>query len=168
MWIGSIKLTVSTSNREDAGTDDWVQAVVLRDGAEIVRLSLDYLDEDDLERGSTREYFYPGPSIPRRNDKTRELGPDVGQSPMPYPEFGLEFSSGLKGHLQIRLEINNTDMWIKDEVELHVKNISQRATSFDTVDWKEDSDWTFVAVWDKEKAMSLDSSEGVSRLRLVH
>jgi hypothetical protein len=163
MWIGSISLVVETKDVRNAGTDSLVQATVLRDGAELRVLNLDYPTEDDLERGAIRNYDYIGPTrLPRRNDKTPELPSGVGQSPMPYPGYGFEFSDGLSRHLKLRLRIRGDDMWIKDNVDLYVRFIRERATSFDTVAWQEDPYWTYIASWSQDVAMSTDSSEGVT------
>ena len=167
MWIGSIRLTVQTKDAPDAGTDSLVQATVVRDGVALRVLNLDYPTEDDLERGAIRNYDYIGPTkLPRRNDKTPELPPGVGQSPMPYPGYGFEFSNGMSGHLTLRLRINGDDMWIKDQVDLHVRRIRLVATGFDTLAWKEDDFWTYVASWPSDRALSTDSSEGVTTLNL--
>jgi hypothetical protein len=167
MWIGSIRLVVQTKDSTDAGTDSLVQAAVLRNGAELRLLNLDYPAEDDLERGAIRNYDYMGPTkLPRRNDKTPELPPGVGQDPMPYPGYGFEFSNGLNGHLKIQLRIRGDDMWIKDNVDLYVRRIRQTATSFDTLAWQEDPDWTYISSWVQDKAMSTDSSEGVTSWNL--
>jgi hypothetical protein len=161
MWIGAIRLIVETKDAPDAGTDKLVQATVLRDGTELRVLNLDYPSEDDLERGAIRNYDYIGPTkLPRRNDQTPSLPDGIGQSPMPYPGYGFEFSSGPHGHLIIRLRIRGDDMWIKDNVDLFVRQIRQKATSFDTLAWIEDTDWTYVASWGQDAPMSTDSSEG--------
>jgi hypothetical protein len=163
MWIGSIRLIVETKDAPDAGTDSMVQATILRDGTELRLLNLDYRIDDDLERSAIRNYDYSGPTkLPRRNDKTRPLPDGIGQSPMPYPGYGFEFSNGLNGHLTIRLRIRGDDMWIKDNVDLYVRFIRQRATSFDTLTWQEDTDWSYIATWSQDVAMSTDSSEGVT------
>ena len=163
MWIGSIRLIVQTENVPNAGTDSLVQATVLRNDNALRVLNLDYPTEDDLERGAIRNYDYIGPTkLPRRNDQTPELPPGIGQSPMPYPGYGFEFSSGLHGHLKLRLRINGSDMWIKDNVDLYVRLIRQRATSFDTLAWQEDTDWTYIASWTQDVAMSTDSGEGTT------
>lgn len=163
MWIGSVRLTVQTKNAPNAGTDSLVQAKLLRDGQELRVLNLDYPTEDDLEAGAIRNYDYMGPTkLPRRNDKTPELPPGVGQIPMPYPGYGLEFSNGLSNHLKLQLRIRGDDMWIKDNVDLYVRFIRQRATSFDTLAWIEDPDWTYIASWGRDVAMSTDAREGVT------
>ena len=168
MWIGAIRLIVQTRNVKHAGTDNLVQATVLRDGSQLRVLDLDYPNENDLERGAIRDYNYSGPTkLPRRNDKTPPLPDGIGQNPMPYPGYGFEFSHGLGGHLTLRLRIKGDDMWIKDNVDLYVRQIRQKATSFDTLAWVEDPDWSYVATWSANKAMCTDSSEGVTTLNLV-
>jgi hypothetical protein len=163
MWIGGIRLRVKTKDATDAGTDNLVQAVLLRNDHELMVMNLDYPTEDDLERGAVRNYDYSGPTkLPRRNDQTPELPPGVGQNPMPYPDYGFEFSNGMNGHLKIRLQIRGDDMWIKDNVDLYVKQIRLRPTSFDTVAWMEDLGWSYVATWSKDVAMSTDFFEGRS------
>lgn len=163
MWIGAIRLRVRTKDAQDAGTDSLVQAAVLRDGNQLRLLNLDYPNEDDLERGAVRNYDYIGPTkLPRRNDQTPELPPGIGQTPMPYPDYGLEFSNGMNGHLKIRLKTNGDDMWIKDSVELFVRQIRLKPTSFDTLAWQEDANWSQVGSWNQDVAMSTDSSEGTS------
>jgi len=42
MWMGSIRLRVSTADTSHAGTDSLVTATIMRDGDKIVGLSLDY------------------------------------------------------------------------------------------------------------------------------
>jgi hypothetical protein len=161
MWIGALRLVVATKNARDAGTDSLVQATVLRNDAELRVLNLDYPTEDDLERGAIRNYDYSGPTkLPRRNDRTPELPSGIGQIPMPYPGYGFEFSNGLSGHLKVRLRIRGDDMWVKDNVDLYVRYIRQRATSFDTLAWQEDPDWSYVASWTQDVAMSTDAGEG--------
>jgi hypothetical protein len=167
MWIGSIRLVVATADEPFAGTDSLVQATVLRDGDSLRVLNLDYPAENDLERGAIRAYDYMGPTkLPRRNDQTPELPPGIGQTPMPYPGYGFEFSNGLHGHLTIRLRIRGDDMWIKDNVDLYVRVIRLRATSFDTLAWQEDADWTYIASWTQNVALSTDSDEGVTTWNL--
>ena len=161
MWIGAIRLIVQTKDAPFAGTDSLVQATIVRDGAELRVLNLDYSTEDDLERGAIRNYDYSGPTkLPRRNDQTPSLPDGVGQNPMPYPGYGFEFSNGLHGHLTIRLRIRGDNMWIKDNVDLYVRFIRQRATSFDTLAWQEDADWSYIATWSLDVAMSTDAGEG--------
>lgn len=161
MWIGALRLIVQTKDALDAGTDSLVQATVVRNGADLRVLNLDYPEEDDLERGAIRNYDYGGPTrLPRRNDRTPPLPDGVGQDPMPYPGYGFEFSDGLRGHLTLRLRIRNDDMWIKDNVDFYVRPIRQRATSFDTLAWQEDTDWSYVATWSLDVAMSTDGGEG--------
>jgi hypothetical protein len=169
MWIGAIRLTVETEDVLNAGTDSLVQATILRDGNELRVFNLDYPTEDDLERGAIRNYDYIGPTkLPRRNDGTPELPSGIGQDPMPYPGYGFEFSHGMRDHLKIKLRIRGDDMWIKDNVDLHVIQIRQVATSFDTLAWKEDSYWNYVTSWGKDVKMSTDSSEGVATKTLAY
>ncbi|NHZ33633.1 hypothetical protein [Massilia rubra] len=163
MWIGSIGLVAATKDVANAGTDNLVQASILRNGTVIRVLNLDYAELDDHERGDDRSYVYSGPAkLPRRNDLTPVLPPGIGMIPMPYPGYGFEFSEGLSGHLQIQLRINGDDMWIKDSVDLYVKFIRLRATSFDTLAWLEDTEWTYIASWNQDVPMSTDADEGVT------
>lgn len=168
MWIGAIRLTAHTEDAPYAGTDHLLQATIIRDGQELRVLNLDYPTEDDLERGAIRNYDYIGSTrLPRRNDQTPELPPGVGRIPMPYPGYGFEFSNGLSDHLRIRLRIRGDDMWIKDQVDLYVQFIRQVATSFDTLAWRRDNFWTYIASWTQDVAMSTDSSEGFTTWNLV-
>lgn len=159
MWVGAIRLGVGTKDAPDAGTDDLVLARIVRDGTFVVDLALDYSDEDDLERGASRNYTYP--SLPRRNHRSPELPPGIGQSPMPYPSEGIEFSDGLHGHLKIVLMTSGMDMWIKDNVDLYIKEIRRVATSFDTEAWVKDTNWAYVATWSQDIAISWDLTEGI-------
>lgn len=165
MWIGSLMLRIATKDAVDAGTDSLVTAMVVRDGAEIINLKLDWPTENDLERGAVRDYTYY--DLPRHNDQTSQLPDGIGQNPMPYPDFGIEFSDKLEGHLKLRVRINGSDMWIKDNVDLFVKEVRQIATSFDTLAWVQDDDWNYVGTWSKDIAMSKDDDEGVTILNLV-
>lgn len=168
MWIGAIRLTVQTKDIKYAGTDSLIQASILRDGIELRVLNLDYPSEDDHERGDIRSYSYTGPTkLPRRNDSTPELPSGVGRVPMPYPGYGFEYSNGMNGHLSIRLRIRSDDMWIKDNVDLYVKFIRRVASSFDTLVWKRDAIWTYIASWTQDVKLSTDSSEGFKVWNLV-
>jgi len=167
MWIGAIRLDVRTKDQTFAGTDSLVQAKFIRDGAVLRVLNLDYPAENDHEQGAERNYDYIGATrLPRMNDQTPSLPDGIGQDPMPYPSYGIEFSNGLHGHLKLQLKIGNDDMWIKDNVDLYVLQIRQKATSFDTLDWQEDSDWTYVGTWGQDVAMSTDSGEGTTTWNL--
>lgn len=168
LWIGAIRLVVATENQRNAGTDSVVQAVVMRDETPLVTLNLDYSTENDLERGAVRSYDYVGPTkLPRKNNKTLELAPGIGQTPMPYPGFGLEYTWGLPNHLQILLRIRGDDMWIKDTVSLYVRQLRLRATTFDTVEWILDDNWSFVTDWTQDARLSIDQSEGSARWKLI-
>jgi hypothetical protein len=163
MWIGAIRLTVETGNTSNAGTDNLVQAAVLRDGTELRLLNLGYPAENGVERSAVRNYDSIGPTrLPRRNDQTPELPPGVGMTPMPYPLYGFEFSNGLPGHLTIRLRIRGAAAWMKDRVDLFIRELRLRPDSFDTLAWREDSAWTHVAHWRRDVAMNTDSDEGVT------
>jgi hypothetical protein len=158
MWIGAIRVGVWTKDSADAGTDSLVRAEVLRDLQLIGKLRLDYPTEDDLERGAFRDYFYY--NLAWDNDQTPPLPPDVGQDPMPYPDFGYEFSNGLAGHLKVRLHIYGDDMWVKDHVDFSIKEIREVSTSFDTIAWQQDASWKIVANFGQDVALSTDSDEG--------
>lgn len=80
--------------------------------------------------------------------------------------YGFEFSNGLNNHLRIRLRIRGDDMWIKDNVDLYVRFIRQKATSFDTLAWIEDSDWSYIATWSRDVPMSTASDEGYTTWNL--
>lgn len=167
MWIGAIRLIVQTLNAPDAGTDSLVTATIVRDGVSLREFALDFALEDDLERGAIRAYDYSGPTkLPRKNDQTPQLPDGVGQNPMPYPGFGFEFSNGMNGHLTIRLRIKGSDMWIKDNVDFYARQIRHVPTSFDTLAWQLDADWSYVATWSANKSMSTDSSEGFTTLNM--
>ena len=163
MWIGAIRLVVETADNPTAGTDSLVRAAIIRDGTELRLFNLDYPSEDDLEPGARRAYDYIGPTkLPRRNDQTPELPDGIGMIPSPYPGYGFEFSNGLNGHLQIRLRIHGDDLWTKDDVDLYVRFIRRVATSFDTLDWREDANWTYIASWGQDANLSTDSAEGTT------
>jgi hypothetical protein len=149
--MGSIMLDVRTKDADFAGTDSVVTATIVRDGKELYDLTLDYANEDDLERGASRRYWYL--DIPRRNDGTPELPPDIGQIPMPYPDFGVQFSHGLAGHLALRLRVHGDDLWIKDEVDVSIREVSRVATSFDTEAWQE-GPWQDVASFGQDVPIS--------------
>jgi hypothetical protein len=158
MWIAAIGFQVSTANTTYAGTDSLLTVEILRDDSNLITGRLDYTDQDDHERGDSRFYGYTIPQL--FLDKTPPLPDGVGQIPAPYPEPGMEFSNGIAGHLKCRLRIGNDDMWIKDQVDIYVRYIKRVATSFDTLDWQLDADWTYLGAWTQDVKMSTDSSEG--------
>jgi hypothetical protein len=59
--------------------------------------------------------------------------------------------------------VNQTDCRNGGRVFIFIR---QRATSFDTLAWQEDPDWTYMASWTQDVAMSTDSSEGVTTWNL--
>ena len=66
----------------------------------------------------------------------------------------------MNGHYTLRLRIGGSDMWIKDNVDVYIREVRQVATSFDTLAWQEDSNWSYIASWGQDVAMSTDGSEG--------
>lgn len=165
MWIGSMRVGVWTGDTPTGGTDSLVTAMVVREGDDVINLRLAYATENDLERGSFRDYFYL--SLPQIFHGTVPLPPGIGRDPMPYPDHGIEFSNGLAGKLELRLVIHGDDLWLKDKVDLSIREVRERATSFDTLGWAEDPDWTIIGTWDRDVVLSTDSGEGVSTWRLV-
>lgn len=161
MFISRIGFQVTTKDAPNAGTDSLLTMEVLRNGNHLWTGRLDFPDLNDNERGDSRFYGYTFRSL--FLDRTPHLPDGIGRIPMPYPDRGMEFSDGLNGHLRCRLHNNGDDMWIKDQVNVHVRIIRQRATSFDTLDWIEDNDWTFVGSFTQDVALSTDSREGVER-----
>ncbi len=85
---------------------------------------------------------------------------------MPYPNHGYEFSHGLPNHLRVQLLINGDDMWIKDYVDLDIRQVRFVDTSFDTFAWEEDSSWSHIGTWSRDVAMSTDDDEGVTTWNL--
>lgn len=165
-WITKIGFRVWTDAAPYAGTDNLVLVNLMRDGDTKERLRLDYAHLDDLEPNSRRFYGF---QIPRRHlDKTKPLPDGIGQIPSPYPATGIEFSADLRGHLKCQLEIKGDDLWIKDRVDIYVKYISLKATSFDTVEWLEDAFWTRLGIWGQDVTLSRDSGEGFTRWNLVY
>ena len=168
MWLGAVSLVVTTAAVRDAGTDDLITARLFRDDVALRDLRLDFPTEDDHEPGDIRTYAFGGPGKwPRVHDRTPPLPPGIGQSPMPYPGYGFEFSSGLAGHLRLQLRTGGSDMWLKDNVDLNVKEVRQRATSFDTLDWMLDPDWRYLASWPRDVAFSRDPRQGSATWMLV-
>jgi hypothetical protein len=175
MWIGDIRLGIGTANKIDAGTDELVVVEVLRDGKRIVALSLDVPIEDDLERGAFRHYEYFG--LPLRNDKTPfdpnavgipVGGETTGSTNPSHPASGLEFSSGLNGHLAFRLRIAGDDMWIKDNVTFahrEMKRLPVGTTS--QFVWKTSGGWQDGGNWPADAALSTDSREGTATRKLA-
>jgi len=164
MWVGSIKLLVQTADLVDAGTDNLVTATVVRDGYEVRQLKLDYPIENDLEHGAVRDYVYF--NLTRSNDQTLELPPGIGQTPAPYPSHGIEFSNGLHGHLKLRLRIGGDDMWIKDSVDLYVRQVRLKTSGIDSAFWQEDVGWNYIGSWPADKSMSQDPDEGFAVMNL--
>jgi hypothetical protein len=160
MWVGAISLFVQTGTSVHAGTDSDVTASVVRDDFAVADLALGVPHFDDLERGSGR--FYNFESLARKNDRTPELPPSQSQSPMPFPESGIEFSDGLEGHLKLVLSIGGRDLWVKDRIDLFIKQsrFGGLGGPANIQDWVVDDEFTFVASWGMNVAMSRDPAEG--------
>lgn len=158
MWVGKMGFMVWTKDAVHAGTDHLVTVEVMRDNRVLWAGRFDFPTEDDLEPGAQRFYGYEINGL--FLDDTPPLPAGIGRIPSPYPSRGMEYSHGLSGHLRSRLRIHGHDMWTKDKVEIYVKEIRQLATSFDTLEWIEDSDWTKLGTWGADADLSTDSSEG--------
>lgn len=160
MWIGKIGFTVRTKDAVHAGTDHLVTVEIMRDQRVLWAGKFDYVTEDDLERGAERFYGYVVPGL--YLDATPPLPEGIGRIPAPYPSRGMEYSNGLAKHMKCRLRIHGDDMWTKDRVDIWLKYIRQLATSFDTLDWIEDQDWTKLGSWTQDANLSTDTSEGTT------
>jgi hypothetical protein len=159
MWIGSLRLRVRTKARPEAGTDNLVTVGLLRDGNEVAKLRLDHRYQDDLEPGVSQNFTFTGPSsLPRSHDRP-PMNEGTSRKPV-YPPYGIEFSQGCKGHLALQATIHGDDLWIKDSVELFVREIRPSIHADGTVTWVESSEWTPVARWGKDAPISGDKREG--------
>jgi hypothetical protein len=164
MWIGSIRLRIRTEDVPHAGTDSEVRVTIMRDGQDVQTVSLDLPGEDNLERGTTRDYVYT--RLERSNDQTPELPDGLATSPSPYPSYGVEFSDGVFRHLGLRFRIRGSDMWIKDNVDIAVREIEKVPEGFDSWVWRESSAWIHVGTRSADVRMSTDSDEGVRTMVL--
>ncbi len=156
------EMRVETKDARWAGTDSLVTATIVRDGVELLVRGVDHVGEDDLERGTIRNFDYY--NLPLVNDETELLPEGVGTNVPPHPSFGFEFSNGLSGHLMLRLRISSDDMWIKDKIELYVRDIRWIPAA---LNWQEDSSWSYIAYWGQDIEMSTDPDEGYAVLNLI-
>jgi hypothetical protein len=141
---------------------------VIRDGNELRLLNLDYPTEDDLERGAIRNYDY----VWRAHDAPTAKRQDPGAAARDWSD------SDAVSRLRLRVlqrdewpsdasaAYPRDDMWIKDNVDLYIRPIRQRTNNFDTLAWIEDRDWTYIASWTQDVAMSTDSTEGFTTWNL--
>jgi hypothetical protein len=157
-WIANIGFRVRTKDAPHAGTDDTVWVELLRDNQLLAKGKLDFENFDDLERGDERFYGYTIPDLYR--DKTPALPDGIGQIPMPYPNAGIEFSRGMQGHFKCRLRIDGDDMWIKDQVDIYVKETRLGGGGGDPRYWGIVDDWFKLGSWTQDVAMSTDDDEG--------
>ena len=163
-WISEIMFRVVTEDSVDAGTDSLLTVEIFRGGDHLVTGRLDFRHLDDYERDDDRFYNFVIPD--RHLHRTPPLPDGIGRIPSPYPETGMEFSDGLAGHLRCRLRIHNDDMWIKDNVEIWVKEVRLR-WSGDSAAWHEDERHRRLGSWGQDVAMSTDGDEGPHTWTLV-
>jgi hypothetical protein len=135
---------------------------------------LDYPHENDLERGAFQSYTYshlPLSPDPLSADstplllpwETDELSPDhPGQSPPPRPDYGIEFSDGLFGHLNMSIRIHGSNLWIPEYIDVTGRAIRLQETSLDRFEWREDFDWFNLGAW-SVGPMSADPFEAPAR-----
>lgn len=157
-WIANIGFRVRTKDAPFAGTDDIVWVELLRDNQLVAKGKLDFADFDDLERDDERFYGYTIPGLHR--DETPLLPEGLGRIPMPYPDAGMEFSRGMQGHFKCRLRIEGEDMWIKDQVDIYVKETRLGGGGADYRYWGVEDEWFKLGSWVEDVALSTDDREG--------
>ena len=165
VWVSRIGFQVATADTPGAGTDALIMVEIIRDGEHLETGRLDFPHLDDHERGDSRFYGFTIPTL--HLDETRALPPGIGRIPMPYPDTGIEFSNGIHPYLRCRLRTHSDDMWIKDKVEIFIKETHLVATSFDILAWQESPVWTRLGAWTQDVRISRDSSEGVTTWTLL-
>jgi len=162
MWIGAIKLEILTAWDKWSGTDSLVEFSIVRDGHSLAVFPLDYPPLIGLKRGEMGTYVWSGKkAVPRHNDETPSLPPGELQVPMPYPDYGFEFSHDLPLHLSFKFTIRGDNEWDFGNARIYVKFIRLHNGPFGFKIWKRDSLWTnelFGSGW--LIPMSTDPSEG--------
>jgi hypothetical protein len=151
MWIGSIRLVVPTgapsehdprSAAPSPGTV--VPVVLLRDGLEVSRLRLDLPDHGAGSAASrTLDYL----QLDRVSDRTPLLLHDAGGRLLPYPEYGVEYSQGLYGHLRVRLLTDARTAASLEGVTMFVHRLRHRVVGPRQIAWVEDEEWSFLGTW---------------------
>lgn len=162
VWVSAIGFRVGTEDAAFAGTDSLITVEIIRDGDHLFTGRLDFGHLDDHERGDSRFYGFTVPEL--YLDETSRLPEGIGRIPMPYPNTGIEFSNGIHPHLKCRLRIHADDMWIKDVVEIYIKEAQLDGAS---LAWAEAPIWTRLGAWTQDVPMSRDSSEGETTWTLL-
>lgn len=177
-WISEIGFLVWTKHSVNAGTEDRLTVDIYRDGEYLfsVRLSEGlergdahyynfpirnrYFDESEPPQppGVLRHLRYPALYPPPRpaSSPSGDLGDYVFRRPR-YPASGIEFSNGVAGNLGCRFRIHGDDKWIKDQVDVYVKEIRPGATG---IDWVEDDYARHLGSWREDVPLSTYSDEG--------
>jgi hypothetical protein len=151
MWIGSIRLVVPTGAPGGSGS----RAVEPPSGA-VVPVVL-------AARRAGGVAAAPGPpGSPRRDrvsrtydylrldrvsDRTPLLLHDAGGHLLPYPEYGVEYSQGLYGHLRVRLLTDPRTARLaggRDDVR---PPAAPPVVGPRRIAWVEDEDWSFLGTW---------------------
>ena len=151
MWIGSIRLVVpaGAGNRPapravGVPAAAVVPVALLRDGLEVARLRLD-LPEDGATAFASRTCDYL--RLDRASDRTPLMLHDAGGRLLPYPEYGVEYSQGLFGHLRVRLLTDARTAASLEGVTMFVHRLRHRVVGPRQVAWVEDEDWSFLGTW---------------------
>lgn len=163
-YVHQIGWQIKTSNIRDAGTDSRVTVTILRDGARIIALNLEPGNTTRLDQGESAFYFW------RFQGTVFEPGDLVEWiAGMPYPD-GVEFADDVQGHLTCDLRIHGDDMWVKDQIDAYVRYINYHHIpgTIDAFEWVPDLNWTFVATFPRDIALSTDKKEGVTILHLIY
>jgi hypothetical protein len=164
LWVGSIRLRVSTRNQAGAGTDRLVTCTIVRDDEAIVALKLDHPNIDDMEPGKTNYYDFIGPEkIALRPDTLKRQRRDRIES---KPTYGIEFAKGVKGHLSLQFKVHGEDVWVKDAVDLFIREIKPLEDSKGQIHWVEDKVWTHVASWGRDIPLSATNEKAFQALTL--
>jgi hypothetical protein len=151
MWIGSIRLVVPTGAPGGSGSraveppsGAVVPVVLLRDGLEVSRLRLDIPDH---RAGTAASRTYDYLRLDRVSDRTPLLLHDAGGHLLPYPEYGVEYSQGLYGHLRVRLLTDPRTAASLEGVTMFVHRLRHRVVGPRRIAWVEDEDWSFLGTW---------------------
>lgn len=153
-WISEIMFRVQTADAPNAGTNHPLTVDIYRDGEYLFTGELNFGHINDHERGDSRYYNFILPEgylFPDESEYTR-------------PTAGIEFSDGIAGNLTCRLQIHGDDKWIKDQVDIYVKEVRPRGP----IGWVDDDSHRLLGNWTQDVTLSTYSDEGYEAWDLLY
>ena len=166
-WLAEVGVGIKTKESPNAGTDDPVDISILRDGAQFGGV-LSIVRDNKLEPGNYEFYTrrLPGPYRDRgrygpfRRTISR-IADRLWLILRRIPGFGVEYANGLEGHFECQLSIAGNDTWVKEQVDLYVKEAKLNHFGI----WVVNPEWIYLGSCTQDVSFSTNPEDGFQSVR---